>query len=58
MTTLITEYFNITTLKNFPETRFCYLRDTCESYHKNGDIISNMYTETEDIECEILSSKP
>lgn len=50
MTTLITEYFKGTALKNFPETRFCYLRDTCESIHKNWEIISDMYTGIDDIE--------
>ena len=41
---------NGSALKNYPDTRFCYLRDTCESIKKNLPIM-RMLTEIE--ECQI-----
>ena len=33
-----------TTLKNYPDTRFCYIRDSCESVRKNLSIMRDLTT--------------
>lgn len=43
-------YFGGTKLKNFPDTRFNYLRDTCNSILKNLDALRLISEEIEDIE--------